>query len=266
MDGARERLSDVLDSLDRRDGIDDSRATSPGVGVSRKHGVDHGSLTRDRPRTYPYFRYLPYKVEDGAQRQQNLDDILKHLYIAIEAGDFSPGALHWTRELRNWLGLKFDPTKEQRIRLSKLYYELSLAPGLDATASDRFSNMFMILTKYVQMCTPFPTTADRKPSQAEALSTAWRRHGLGLETPLQGVEGLCPAFRIRHGPYHKYEAEYSYTYQAVQFRPILLQPRSHTSDLGRSPAAFHYLLYRGCFCRDWTIQSHLPHRSACFRR
>ena len=106
----------------------------------------------DRPfrvKTYPYFRYLPYQIEDEAERQKNLGEILKHLYVAIEAGDFAPGAVHWTREIRNWLGLKFQISKEQRITLVKLYYELSLAPGIDTAAADRFASMFMTLTKSV---------------------------------------------------------------------------------------------------------------------
>ena len=100
-----------------------------------------------RERTYPYFAYLPYNIEDEAERQKNFQEILKHLYVAVEAGDLAPGAVHWTRELRNWLGLKFRPSKEQRVTLVKLYYELALAPGVDTSTADRFSSMFMVLTK-----------------------------------------------------------------------------------------------------------------------
>ena len=100
-----------------------------------------------RTKTYPYFRYLPYSIEDEAERQRNLDEIIKYLYVAIAAGDFAPGAVHWTREIRNWLDLKFQISKEQRITLVRLYYELSLAPGIDTVAADRFASMFMTLTK-----------------------------------------------------------------------------------------------------------------------
>lgn len=100
-----------------------------------------------RTKTYPYFRYLPYETEDDAERLANLNEILKHLYVAIQAGDFAPGAVHWTREIRNWLGLKFQISKEQRVTLAQLYYELSLAPGIDTAAADRFASMFMTLTK-----------------------------------------------------------------------------------------------------------------------
>lgn len=73
--------------------------------------------------------------------------MIKHLYIAVAGGDFVPGAVHWTREIRGWMSLKFDLTKQQRTALVKLYYELSLAPGLEYAVAERFASMFMILTK-----------------------------------------------------------------------------------------------------------------------
>ncbi|KAF7117745.1 hypothetical protein CNMCM5793_006925 [Aspergillus hiratsukae] len=123
-----------------------SRATSPGGEPAGMNGEGEPKA-RVRPRTYPYFKYLPYPIEDEAERERNLREILNQLYIAVEAGDFSPGAVHWTRELRGWLSLKFDPTRTERINLVKLYYELSLAPGIDPNVAERFASMFMLLTK-----------------------------------------------------------------------------------------------------------------------
>ena len=140
------KLAELLAELDGAREHDISRATSPGGVPSNQ---ENKRIPRSRPRTYPYFRYLPYGVEDGETVEDYLTEILKNLYVAIEAGDFTPGAIHWTRELRSWLGLKFDLPKEQRINLVKLYYELSLAPGIDVTVSERFASMFMVLTKYV---------------------------------------------------------------------------------------------------------------------
>ena len=131
-------------------GTEVSRATSPGGEVPETNGntADDGyKSSRNRPRTYPYTKYLPYEVEDEIRRQHDLQEILKYLYIAIEAGDFTPGAIHWTRELRSWLSLKFDPTKEQRVTLVKLYFELALAPGIEPSVAERFASMFMLLTK-----------------------------------------------------------------------------------------------------------------------
>jgi proteasome activator subunit 4 len=150
VNGARDKLADLLASLTGQNGNDVSRATSSG-GESRESNKtqnnDEYKKTRNRSRTYPYFKCLPYDVEHEAERQRNLDEILKQLYIAVNAGDFTPGAVHWTRELEEWLNLKFNPTKEQRIKLVKLYYELSLAPGIDPVVAERFSSTFMQLTK-----------------------------------------------------------------------------------------------------------------------
>lgn len=123
-----------------------SRATSPGGEPAGMNGEGEPKA-RVRPRTYPYFKYLPYPTEDESERERNLREILNQLYIAVESGDFSPGAVHWTRELRGWLSLKFDPTRTERINLVKLYYELSLAPGIDPNVAERFASMFMLLTK-----------------------------------------------------------------------------------------------------------------------
>ncbi|KAI9745554.1 MAG: hypothetical protein M1818_001088 [Claussenomyces sp. TS43310] len=123
-----------------------SRSTSPGLGWD-ENGANVERQKRYRPRTFPYFKLLPYPIEEEAERDAALREILKQLYIAIHAEDFSPGAIHWTRELKGWLQLKFDMTRELRVKLVKLYYMLAFAPGLDPTAADRFMTMFMVLTK-----------------------------------------------------------------------------------------------------------------------
>ena len=130
---------------------DISRATTPGMGWRETNGLNgHGGEvedTRTRPRIYQYYSTLPYPVETEEQRQANLMKLLEHLQECLYIGDFNPGALHWTREIKSWLSLKFNPTKEQRVKMVKLFYDLSLAPGMDATAIERFSSMFMVLTK-----------------------------------------------------------------------------------------------------------------------
>ncbi|KAG9233361.1 putative proteasome activator complex subunit 4 [Amylocarpus encephaloides] len=123
-----------------------SRATSPGLSYG-VNGVETGKQNRYRPRTYPYFKLLPYDVEEETERNAALEEILKQLYTAIKAEDISPGAVHWTRELRGWLNLKFEIMRALRVKLVKLYYMLALAPGMDYTAAERFESMFRTLTK-----------------------------------------------------------------------------------------------------------------------
>jgi proteasome activator subunit 4 len=132
-----DRISQLMSALDTGDM---SRATSPG-------GDCNGDDEKRRPRTFPYFEYLPYQTEDQSDREESLNTCLKHLYIAVSAGDFAPGAVHWTREIRGWLSLKFEVPRSTRLKLVNLYYELALAPGLDNMVAERFASMFMVLTK-----------------------------------------------------------------------------------------------------------------------
>lgn len=141
---AQERILELIQNSRNASEQDTSQATSPGGGLSTQETQNVGS---ERQRTFPYFKYLPYDVEDDSVIQSNLDEILKHLYICIEAGDLAPGALHWTKELRSWLGLKFCMSQDVRAHLVRLYYELSLAPGVDSSVSDKFAAFFMILTR-----------------------------------------------------------------------------------------------------------------------
>ncbi|KAK8194776.1 uncharacterized protein BKA78DRAFT_248089 [Phyllosticta capitalensis] len=144
-----ERITQLVGAAETINGAEVSRATSPGGDWEDSNGDANGKekLSRCRPRTFPYTKYLPYETESDAERLENLNTCIKHLYVAVSAGDFSPGAVHWTREIRGWLALKFDLPRHLRVKLIKLYYELALAPGLDVVVAERFASMFMVLTK-----------------------------------------------------------------------------------------------------------------------
>ena len=137
--------SHFLNSVAGADTI--SRATSPGLPPLN----DADDSKRYRPRTFSYFQLLPYQVEEESDRDEALQGILKQLYISVKAEDFSPGALHWTRQLQMWLSLKFDMSRKLRANLVRLYFHLSLAPGLDSSAADRFSRMVTILARYAKL-------------------------------------------------------------------------------------------------------------------
>jgi proteasome activator subunit 4 len=166
-----------------------SRATSPGVPFSAK---DDDDKKRYRPRTFSYFKLLPFPVEEESQRDAALQGILEQLYIAIKAEDFSPGAVHWTRELSGWLQLKFEMTRELRATLANMYYHLALAPGLNPTTADRFLKMVVFLTRY-----GLPSTdpliwglsgqfANLFARQKTSLPQARRGPHIGLEALMEG--------------------------------------------------------------------------------
>ncbi|KAI5305253.1 H(+)-transporting V0 sector ATPase subunit a [Ascosphaera pollenicola] len=193
-------------------GANPSRATSPGGDPvlpppnPNDPLEDPCSKARLRPRTYPYFDFLPYAIEEEEERQRNLNEILKHLYISIQSGDFSPGAVHWTRELRGWLSLKFDPTREQRIRLVKLYYELALAPGIDPAVAERFASMFMHLTKRKHYLRPIKDLIlDWKPLYREIKlfvlpSQSGLVHSTNLQRSIKTLTKICSFAQLYFDP------------------------------------------------------------------
>ncbi|EGC43190.1 proteasome activator subunit 4 [Histoplasma capsulatum var. duboisii H88] len=197
---SREQLPDILVADHGHSENELSRETSPGGEPTRINGGlldDHFKKARNRPRTYPYFKYLPYTVEDESERQRSLEEILEHLYIAVESGDFNPGAVHWTRELKGWLSLKFDPTREQRIKLVKFYYELALAPGVDPNVAERFASMFMLLTKRKHYLRPVKDLIlDWKPLYREIKifvlpSQSGLVHSTNLKRNIKTLTKLC---------------------------------------------------------------------------
>lgn len=122
---------------------------------------------------YNYWNHLPYDVEDEATRIQHLNDIIGDLYIAVRAGDFEGGARIASRQVKRWLHLKFKMPKEMRKKLIKLYYELSLTPGIDPSAADTFANMFRLLASYA---IARYSCADRRPRKVppDELTLDWR--------------------------------------------------------------------------------------------
>jgi proteasome activator subunit 4 len=96
-----------------------------------------------------YPEWLPFAVEEEDQRDSALAGILKNLYITVKAEDYSPGALHWTRELQGWLNLKFEMTRELRAKLVTLYYHLALAPGMGGLKRRDFVEMAITLARLV---------------------------------------------------------------------------------------------------------------------
>lgn len=179
-----------------------SRSTTPGVPCPKP---DEDDKKRYRARTFPYFQQLPFEVEAESEREAALRGILKQLYIAIKAEDFSPGALHWTRELQAWLNLKFEMTREQRAHLVKLFYSLALSPGLDNTASDKFLRVVLSLTRKLHYLKPGEDlTLDWRPLWEEikpwVLPQETAIHQAYLRRPSKQLLKLCANARVYFDP------------------------------------------------------------------
>ncbi|KAG5984832.1 hypothetical protein E4U55_003050 [Claviceps digitariae] len=202
-----------------------SRATSPGIPYPKS---DPDDKKRYRPRTFAYFRQLPFEVEEEHERDAALDGILEQLYIALKAEDFSPGALHWTRELQAWLTLKFEMTREVRAKLANLYYSLALAPGLDSNTADRFLRMVLTLTRKNHYLKPGEDlTLDWKPLWHEVKGVVLPSEVPSLQTgrrrPAKQLLKLCT---------------HAHTYFDPRERPAMLEEFLPFFSINDMPNAF----------------------------
>ena len=125
-----------------------SRAILDPAPVQTQSNTPVPDVTAPVKEGYNYWNHLPYPVEDEAARIAHLNDIIGDLYTYIRAGDFETGARTASRQIKRWLHLKFKMPKETRKKLIKLYYELSLTPGINPSAADTFANMFRQLASY----------------------------------------------------------------------------------------------------------------------
>ncbi|KAK9469620.1 hypothetical protein V1512DRAFT_250751 [Lipomyces arxii] len=118
---------------------------------------------RTRPRTYPYAALLPFTTEDQSDRIKHLNHITENLYVALSSESLAIAPLlHWTRELRSWLQLKFDMPVSTRTKLAAIYYEIALAQGMPISASDRFASTFVVLAQKRSLLDPTQLTLDWK--------------------------------------------------------------------------------------------------------
>ncbi|KAF9193043.1 hypothetical protein BGZ51_004276 [Haplosporangium sp. Z 767] len=76
---------------------------------------------------------LPYGHDLAQEAHEMLDNIIHHFGLCLKAEDWAPGALYWAKQLNQYLDLKYTLPKETRVAFVKMFWELTVAPGMDAT-------------------------------------------------------------------------------------------------------------------------------------
>ncbi|KAL0579785.1 Proteasome activator BLM10 [Marasmius crinis-equi] len=94
-----------------------------------------------------YTQSLPYSVEPYSKMMQMLDFILLRIVQCIEAKDFDVGFIQWDSMVTYWSMLKYPIPKEKRILLAKLYFHVSITPGMSAQVIATCADGFKVLTQ-----------------------------------------------------------------------------------------------------------------------
>ncbi|KAG0346761.1 hypothetical protein BGZ54_005109, partial [Gamsiella multidivaricata] len=76
---------------------------------------------------------LPYGNDLSQEASDMLSNIIQHFDLCLKSEDWAPGALYWAKQLNQYLDLKYTLPKETRVAFAKAFWELTTAPGMDAT-------------------------------------------------------------------------------------------------------------------------------------
>ncbi|KAF7437108.1 hypothetical protein PC9H_003942 [Pleurotus ostreatus] len=77
-----------------------------------------------------YAQSLPYDIEPYSTALEIFDIMLLRLTECVEAKDYDVGLLQWESMIGYWTMLKYPIPKERRIKLAKIFFHLSVTPGM----------------------------------------------------------------------------------------------------------------------------------------
>ncbi|KAF9423952.1 hypothetical protein BGZ94_008121 [Podila epigama] len=106
---------------------------------------------------------LPYGNELAAEASEMLSTILHHIGLSLQAEDWAPGAIYWAKQLNQYLDLKYTLPLESRVGLAKVFYELTVAPGMDCTMIEAWSTYCRRLIKKKAQIGPDDLTLPWRP-------------------------------------------------------------------------------------------------------
>ncbi|KAL7748215.1 Proteasome activator BLM10 [Sorochytrium milnesiophthora] len=92
-----------------------------------------------------------------------LTDIKTSLTECLQAASFRPGMVYWTKQLSNYLDLKYPLSRQDRARLASMYYELTIAPDMDPTLMELWANTCTRLIKKERLLAPEDLTLPWRP-------------------------------------------------------------------------------------------------------
>ncbi|KAF7339921.1 Membrane protein [Mycena venus] len=97
-----------------------------------------------------YLRSIPYTVENEEKMLKMLDFIVLRLTQCCVARDYEVGFIQWDSMLSYWHMLKYPIPKETRIKLAKIYWYLSVTPGMPSQVMATCADGFKSLTESVK--------------------------------------------------------------------------------------------------------------------
>ncbi|KAF9978770.1 hypothetical protein BGZ73_000417 [Actinomortierella ambigua] len=106
---------------------------------------------------------LPYSSSLSAEAADMLNDIIHHFNICLQAQDWAPGAAFWAKQLNKFLDLKYTLPLETRISFAKVFFELTIAPGMEIALVEHWARYCQRLIKKKKLIGPKDLTLPWRP-------------------------------------------------------------------------------------------------------
>ncbi|ESK98482.1 membrane protein [Moniliophthora roreri MCA 2997] len=115
----------------------------------------HSEETDDRymQKLKNYAKSVPYSIEPHSKMMKMLHFIMLRIAQCIDAKDYEVGFLQWDSMLTYWSMLKYPIPKDKRIALAKIYFHVSVTPGMPAQVIATCADGFKLLAQSTKKIT-----------------------------------------------------------------------------------------------------------------
>ncbi|KAF8807238.1 hypothetical protein BYT27DRAFT_7232792 [Phlegmacium glaucopus] len=124
--------------------VPDMRSTNAS-GEHLPEDIDKTGGNRYMEKLKNYAKALPYSIEPYSKMTEMFDFILHRLTQSVEARDYGVGFMQWDSMITYWCILKYPIPKDRLVALAKLYFQISITPGMPtqivATCADGFKEL-----------------------------------------------------------------------------------------------------------------------------
>ncbi|KAL7285729.1 hypothetical protein ACG7TL_000834 [Trametes sanguinea] len=120
--------------------MEDDDVSVPDSPSSESGTLSPGSIEKQRASLQSYLNALPYECESPEQMQAKLEHIVGHICICAETKNWLV-LTTWDGMLQCWLLMRYPMSKAIRAKLTRLYYELCLVPGIEPRVMRSWADM-----------------------------------------------------------------------------------------------------------------------------
>ncbi|KAG0235309.1 hypothetical protein BGW42_005476 [Actinomortierella wolfii] len=106
---------------------------------------------------------LPYSNVLSAEAAEMLQNIIQNFNLCVQAEEWAPGAAFWAKQLNKYLDLKYTLPLETRVSFARVFFELTVAPGMEISLVEYWARYCQRLIKKKKLIGPKDLTLPWRP-------------------------------------------------------------------------------------------------------